>query len=80
MAEPDPALAIQHAAVAYGRVPVLEDIDGEVRPGQSVALIGPNGAGKTTLGLPPPPGARSPTYPRPTPSTATSRSRSSRSC
>jgi manganese/iron transport system ATP-binding protein len=49
MAEPDPALAIQQAAVAYGRVPVLEDIDGEVRPGQSVALIGPNGAGKTTL-------------------------------
>ncbi len=46
---PDPALVIRHAAVAYDRMPVLEDIDGEVQPGESVALIGPNGAGKSTL-------------------------------
>ncbi|HYY77645.1 MAG TPA: metal ABC transporter ATP-binding protein [Actinomycetes bacterium] len=45
----DPALAIDHAAVAYGRVPVLEDVHGQVRAGETVALIGPNGAGKTTL-------------------------------
>jgi manganese/iron transport system ATP-binding protein len=49
MPDPDPALVVRNAAVAYGRVPVLEDVDGQVMPGQSVALIGPNGAGKTTL-------------------------------
>jgi manganese/iron transport system ATP-binding protein len=49
MAAPDPVLAIRNVAVAYGRVPVLEDVDGEVRAGETVALIGPNGAGKTTL-------------------------------
>lgn len=32
----------------YGRVPVIEDVDLIVRPGEVVALLGPNGAGKTT--------------------------------
>lgn len=45
----DEALVIRRAAVAYGRTPVIEGIDGVVRPGESVALIGPNGAGKSTL-------------------------------
>ena len=49
MPKSDPVLAIRRAAVAYGRVPVLEDVHGEVRAGETVALIGPNGAGKTTL-------------------------------
>ncbi len=43
------ALVMRHAAMAYGRAPVLEDVDGVVDPGESVALIGPNGAGKSTL-------------------------------
>jgi manganese/iron transport system ATP-binding protein len=43
------ALVIRGAAVAYGRTPVVEGIDGVVRSGESVALIGPNGAGKSTL-------------------------------
>ena len=47
--EQGPVLAIRHAAVAYDRAPVVEDVDGTVSPGQSVALIGPNGAGKSTL-------------------------------
>jgi manganese/iron transport system ATP-binding protein len=44
-----PALRFQHASIAYGRTVVLEDVHGEVHPGEAVALIGPNGAGKSTL-------------------------------
>ena len=47
--EQQPVLAIRHAAVAYDRVPVVEDADGEVAAGESVAQIGPNGAGKSSL-------------------------------
>jgi ABC-type Mn2+/Zn2+ transport system ATPase subunit len=48
--EPDQSvLEIRHAALAYDRVPVVEDVNGTVGRGQAVALIGPNGAGKTTL-------------------------------
>jgi manganese/iron transport system ATP-binding protein len=47
-AEP-PVLELRHVAVAYDRVPVVEDVDGAVPAGTSVALIGPNGAGKSTL-------------------------------
>ena len=36
-----PALVFEHASVAYGRVPVLDDVHGLVRPGSAVALIGP---------------------------------------
>jgi zinc transport system ATP-binding protein len=34
---------------SYGRQPVLEDVDLEVRSGEFVALVGPNGSGKSTL-------------------------------
>jgi manganese/iron transport system ATP-binding protein len=44
-----PTLVMDQARVAYGRTPVLEQVDGTVRAGEAVALIGPNGAGKTTL-------------------------------
>jgi manganese/iron transport system ATP-binding protein len=44
-----PALRFEHASVAYGRTTVVEDVDGDVHPGEAVALIGPNGAGKSTL-------------------------------
>jgi len=44
-----PVLELRRAAVAYGRAPVVEDVDGVVAAGRSVALIGPNGAGKSTL-------------------------------
>ncbi len=44
-----PVLEMRHAAVAYDREPVVEDVNGSVERGQAVALIGPNGAGKSTL-------------------------------
>ena len=49
MAAEPPVLELRHVAVAYDRVPVVEDVNGTVPAGQSVALIGPNGAGKSTL-------------------------------
>lgn len=43
------SVAIEGAAVVYGRNRVLDGIDLTVRPGERVAVIGPSGAGKTTL-------------------------------
>jgi len=49
----DAVVRIQGVAKTYHRdsqaVPVLENIDLEVGPGDSVALMGPSGSGKTTL-------------------------------
>src|SRR3954453_20401564 len=44
-----PALELESVSVAYGPAPALEDIEGTIASGESVALIGPNGAGKSTL-------------------------------
>ncbi|MBA3795464.1 MAG: ABC transporter ATP-binding protein [Rubrobacter sp.] len=43
-------VAFGHVTFAYepGR-PVLQDVDFEIEPGQTVALVGPTGAGKTTI-------------------------------
>jgi ABC-type Mn2+/Zn2+ transport system ATPase subunit len=46
---PSPALTLDEVSVAYGPALALENIDGDVGPGEAVALIGPNGAGKSTL-------------------------------
>jgi ABC-type Mn2+/Zn2+ transport system ATPase subunit len=35
--------------LGYGRLPVLQDVNLEVRPGEFWFFLGPNGAGKTTL-------------------------------
>lgn len=47
--EGPPALEVHNLTVAYGRKPVLWDVDLTVAPGRLVGIVGPNGAGKTTL-------------------------------
>jgi signal transduction histidine kinase/ABC-type multidrug transport system ATPase subunit len=46
---PPPLLRVKRVSVSFGRLPVLDDVDFSVWPGQLVALIGENGAGKSTL-------------------------------
>jgi molybdate transport system ATP-binding protein len=40
---------MRNVTVAYGGLPILQDINWSVSPGEKWALLGPNGAGKTTL-------------------------------
>src|SRR5580693_4933208 len=42
------ALAVRDLFAGYAEVPVVRELNLEVRPGEVVALLGPNGAGKTT--------------------------------
>jgi ABC-type branched-subunit amino acid transport system ATPase component len=43
------ALAAQGITAGYSEIPIVSDVDLEVRHGQVVAVVGPNGAGKSTL-------------------------------
>jgi ABC-type Mn2+/Zn2+ transport system ATPase subunit len=45
----EPLVQLSGASFGYGRKPVLEEVDLEVRPGDVLGIVGPNGAGKTTL-------------------------------
>src|ERR1700704_254931 len=42
------ALIVSDHFAGYQEVPVVRELNLEVRPGEVVALLGPNGAGKTT--------------------------------
>lgn len=44
-----PALSTEGLAMSFGGLQVLDDLELEIRPGETRAIIGPNGAGKTTL-------------------------------
>jgi len=45
----NPVLEAHDLTVAYGRKPVLWDVDFSVPHGKLIAIVGPNGAGKSTL-------------------------------
>jgi ABC-2 type transport system ATP-binding protein len=44
-----PACDVQGLSKYFGGVPVFENLDLRLMPGQILAIVGPNGAGKTTL-------------------------------
>jgi len=44
----DPVLLAHKLSAGYGAAPVLENVELEVRPGETVVIIGANGAGKST--------------------------------
>ncbi len=45
----EPLVAIEDAAIGYGRTALLSGISVAVLPGDFLAMVGPNGGGKTTL-------------------------------
>lgn len=42
-------IEIHHLCVRYGELVALQDVDGAIAPGTSLAVVGPNGGGKSTL-------------------------------
>ncbi|WP_410502381.1 ABC transporter ATP-binding protein [Exiguobacterium acetylicum] len=45
----DGAVAFEHVDFGYGKELLIEDMNIDVAPGQTVAIVGPTGAGKTTM-------------------------------
>jgi len=44
-----PLVSLDRLAIAYGHLPLLDDVALQIEPGERVALIGRNGTGKSTL-------------------------------
>ncbi|MGB0846620.1 MAG: ABC transporter ATP-binding protein [Thiolinea sp.] len=44
----EPLVKVDHVTAAYGRIPVLHDINFEIHPGQTVSVVGESGSGKST--------------------------------
>jgi ATP-binding cassette subfamily F protein uup len=44
-----PLVALDHASIAYGHLPLLDDVSLQVEPRERVCLVGSNGSGKSTL-------------------------------
>lgn len=42
-------LKVENVTAGYGAIPVVQDVDFQVSPGEIVLVLGPNGAGKSTL-------------------------------
>jgi ABC-type Mn2+/Zn2+ transport system ATPase subunit len=42
-------IAVRGVTLGYGGVPVLRDVNLEIRAGEFLGIVGPNGSGKTTL-------------------------------
>ena len=44
-----PIVTLDHVAMAYGHLPLLDDASFQIEPGERVCIIGRNGTGKSTL-------------------------------
>jgi ATP-binding cassette subfamily F protein uup len=44
-----PLVALDHVSLAYGHLPLLDDVSLQIDPRERVAIIGRNGTGKSTL-------------------------------
>ena len=49
LAQAEGAVAFEHVDFGYGKDLLIEDMNIDVAPGQTVAIVGPTGAGKTTM-------------------------------
>ena len=43
------AFSTEHLTVGYDKMPLIKDVNLQVRPGEILTLIGPNGSGKSTI-------------------------------
>jgi ATP-binding cassette subfamily F protein uup len=44
-----PLVSLDHISLAFGHLPILDDVILQVEPGERVSLVGRNGSGKSTL-------------------------------